>query len=268
MKNFKPIGIIVNKYQMGTDRNGIQLVDHYIVSDNTQVQKPVVMTPIERTDESGQLWSNMSTEDRAKLNIRQGRNPYTSRPLARGNLNNVYPEFDVFTGIRSLYTMPKGFLKGTGRMSIKQDSYYRQINKADKGIEHAKSAGVITTKDTKIPEIRTKGFSLRKQTFEVPFFSKNNLWYGRNPKYDVIVGKDIPGIEWMPITKRGGFRPDVKDIEEAYVRTTPLVHGKPNIAPASQFEYYRHYPIIGYRNVTNGFPHLPITGLSPLFNDD
>lgn len=37
--------------------------------------------------------------------------------------------------------------------------------------------------------------------------------------------------------------------------------------PSNLFEYYRRYPIIGYRNITNGEPTIPITGLDAIANN-
>ena len=211
--------------------------------------KPKLVPRIERTV-NDKKWSNLTPKERF-MNRKGFQN---GRPTEKG-LEIVSPEFDILTGIRGLVNLPKGFLKGTGKIDIQPDKYYRQIHRADKGIERAKQLGVIDTKSTILPD---------KKTFEVPFFSKGNLWYGRQNKYDVIVGKNSPNIEWMPITQRGGLRPDAKGIEDAYVRTTSLVNGQPNKAPTSNFEFYRNYPIVGMRNVTNGLPTMPITGLNTL----
>lgn len=70
--------------------------------DNTYVQLPIDRTPITRTDENGKPWNELSTMERARLNVRQGRNPITSKPVARGNLEITSPEFDILAGVRGL----------------------------------------------------------------------------------------------------------------------------------------------------------------------
>lgn len=238
-------------------------------SDNTNIPKPEIPEAIERvigpSDRvnvpAGTRYSDLTSEQKLKL--------LTSDNLKKDKpLEIVSPEFDILTGIRSLATLPKGFLKGTGKIKVEPNKYYRQVNRVDKGIERAKALGVIDTKQPTIVQAPVKGIQLqRKQAFEVPFFSKDNLWYGRSNKFDVIVGKDSKNLEWMPINKHGRFRPDLKNAEDAYVRTTPLVNGQSNKAPASEFEFYRHYPGLGQRNVTNGFPHPPVTGLDTSYRN-
>ena len=79
-----------------------------------------------------------------------------------------------------------------------------------------------------------------------------------NTKYDVIVGKDNPLLDWKTITKGGRVtKPTITN-----PRRTPYYMEEPNQAPTKLFELYRHYPGIGYRNVTHGFPTIPITGLN------
>lgn len=70
--------------------------------DNTYVQSPIDRIPITRTDENGKPWNELSTMERARLNVRQGRNPVTSKPIARGNLEITSPEFDILAGVRGL----------------------------------------------------------------------------------------------------------------------------------------------------------------------
>lgn len=235
---------LIPKYQEGRD----------VIRD----YRPKLVQPIERTV-NGKKWSALNPKERF-MNRSGFQN---GRPIEKG-LEIVSPEFDVLTGVRGLANLPKGFLKGSGKVNLKPNNFYRQTRRIDKGIERAKSLGVIDTKQTVAIAKPVKGIQLQKPTFEVPFFQKGNLWFGRNNKFDVVVGNDK--LDWMPITKRGGFRPDAKNIEDAYVRATPLVNGKPNVAPSSNFEFYRHYPAIGMRNVTNGFPTMPITGLNTTSN--
>lgn len=73
--------------------------------DNTYVQPPIDKAPIIRTDESGKPWNELSTIERASLNVRQGRNPITSKPTSRGNLDIVSPEFDVLAGIKGVTSL-------------------------------------------------------------------------------------------------------------------------------------------------------------------
>lgn len=231
----------------------------YIPVDNTYVYKPEYIEPQERHF-GNRVWSELSP--REQLNVSSGRTP-EGYFLEKG-LNIVSPEFDLLTGLRGITNLPKGFLKGNGKIPIEKTKYYRQVNKLDKGIERAKKIGVIDTKPptSASKPVKVKGVQLtRKTNFDVPFFSRDNLWYGRDPKYDVIVG-DVKDFNWMPITKHGGFRPEMIDDIEAHVRATPLVDGVANKAATSKFEYYRNYPIIGMRNVTEGFPTIPITGLN------
>ena len=227
-------------------------------NDNIVSTIPLIIEPVERTVD-GKKWSELLPYER--LNIQTGK---TSQgyPIEKP-LETVSPEFDVLTGIRSIFNLPKGFLKGNGKFSTKPNKYYRQVRKEDKGIERAKSLGVIDTKPSNIKTSNNKIALRRKETFDVPFFSRDNLWYGKDPRYDVIVG-DSKDFEWMPLTKHGSFRPDVIDQIDTHVRATPLVNGVPNKATSSSFQYYRNYPIIGMRDVTEGFPTIPLTGLNTL----
>ena len=227
-------------------------------NDNIVSTIPLIIEPVERTVD-GKKWSELLPYER--LNIQTGK---TSQgyPIEKP-LEIVSPEFDVLTGIRSIFNLPKGFLKGNGKISTKPNKYYRQVRKEDKGIERAKSLGVIDTKPSNIKTSNNKIALRRKETFDVPFFSRDNLWYGKDPRYDVIIG-DSKDFEWMPLTKHGSFRPDVIDQIDTHVRATPLVNGVPNKAASSSFQYYRNYPIIGMRDVTEGFPTIPLTGLNTL----
>lgn len=263
-KYLKRGGIV--KYQ--NPSSGIQQ-RNTVKSDNINVRKPEILEVIERVVGHGDRINAPLGTKWSELNSKQRLQALKSDNLKKDKpLEIVSPEFDILTGIRSLSTLPKGFLKGSGKINVKPDRYYRQVNRVDRGIERAKALGVIDTKQPTIVQAPVKGIQLhRKQVFDVPFFSKDNLWYGRKNKYDVIVGKDSKNLEWMPITQHGKFRPNLKDAEDAYVRTTPLVNGLPNKAPASEFEFYRHYPGLGMRNVTGGFPHPPITGIDTSYRN-
>lgn len=183
-------------------------------------------------------------------------------PVGELPLEIVSPEFDILTGIRSLATLPEGFLKGTGRVPIKEGYYYRQVSRRTKPIEQAIKDQVINVKSAIGREPKVPGKLQLWKNFDVPFFKKGDLWYGYNPAADVIVGRNTKGITWKPINQHGRF---IK--HDVFRRATPLVDGVANKAPISEFTFYRHYPIIGYRNVTNGFPHFPITGLNTVTNE-
>lgn len=242
-------------------------------TDAITVQRPVIPQAIERKVAPydrveapvGTRYRDLSPMDKARM-----KNSDRMREDYKG-IEIVSPEFDILTGIRSLANLPKGFLKGKGKIKIEPNKYYRQTSRVDKGIERAKEIGVIDIKNPTIKETinpktgRPKIQLTQKEKFDVPFFSRDNLWYGRNKKYYVIVGNE-KDFDWMPLTKHGGLRPDVQSDLSTHIRATPLVNGKPNVADASKFEYYRHYPLIGMRNVTEGFPTIPVTGLNTLSN--
>lgn len=244
-----------------------------VPTDATTVQKPIIPQTIERkvapydrvNAPVGTRYSDLSPQDKIHM-----KNSDRMREDYKG-IEIVSPEFDILTGIRSLATLPKGFLKGSGKIKIEPNKYYRQVSRVDKGIERAKEIGVIDTKNPTIKKVinpktgRPKIQLTRKEKFDVPFFSRDNLWYGRNKKYDVIVGNE-KDFDWMPLTKHGNLRPDVQSDLSTHIRATPLVDGKTNVADASKFKYYRNYPVIGMRNVTEGFPTIPVTGLNALSN--
>lgn len=244
-----------------------------VPTDATTVQKPIIPQTIERkvapydrvNAPVGTRYSDLSPQDKIHM-----KNSDRIREDYKG-IEIVSPEFDILTGIRSLATLPKGFLKGSGKIKIEPNKYYRQVSRVDKGIERAKEIGVIDTKNPTIKEVinpktgRPKIQLTRKEKFDVPFFSRDNLWYDRNKKYDVIVGNE-KDFDWIPLTKHGDLRPDVQSDLSTHIRATPLVDGKTNVADASKFKYYRHYPVIGMRNVTEGFPTIPVTGLNALSN--
>lgn len=187
----------------------------------------------------------------------------THSPVGEQPLNIVSPEFDILTLVRSLATLPKGFLKGNGRVPIKEGNYYRQIARKSNGIEDAFEKGVIQVNSMKGVAPKVPGQIMLRKEFDVPFFRKDKLWYPDSPTWDVIVGRNTKGITWQPINKSGIF---IKQNTITRPSATPLVNGVPNKAPISEFTFYRHYPIIGYRNVTNGFPYFPITGLNTISN--
>ena len=114
--------------------------------DNTYVQPPIDKAPIIRTDESGKPWNELSTMEKASLNVRQGRNPITSKPTSRGNLDIVSPEFDVLAGIKGVTSLfvnkPKPLIfnrtskltnaerRGIPKGDRKSPSPYREIGTA------------------------------------------------------------------------------------------------------------------------------------------
>ena len=197
----------------------------------------------------------------ATLIKQKARPKFNGFPIASGAIEIVSPEFDLLTGVRGIANLPKGFLK-TNKLPQGENLYYRQLDKSSKGLERAKQVGVI---DTKSAPPKTITFSSGKtiklgKTFNTPFFSKGHLWYNNVDDMDVIVGKDNPLLDWKTITKGGG----VTTPTPLNSRRTPFYMGESNQAPTELFELYRRYPGIGYRNVTYGFPTIPITGLNTI----
>ena len=182
------------------------------------------------------------------------------RPVSSGAVEIVSPEFDLLTGIRGITNLPKGFLK-TNKLPQGENLYYRQLDKSSKGLERAKQVGVIDTKSSGGANFTTsRGTTLRiGKTFDTPFFAKGSLWYNNVDDMDVIVGKDNPLLDWKMITQHGRV---TENAMKAANRRTPFYNGATNQAPTELFELYRRYPGIGYRNVTYGFPTMPITGLN------
>lgn len=175
-------------------------------------------------------------------------------------LEQVNPEFDILTSIRSIANLPRGFFN-TKAVNDVPGNYYRQ----GKGIiADAKKSGVVKVNSNAAKGVTintgNKTINLRK-TFDVPFWSKNYRWFGNN-NYETIVSKGDNGLTWQPISKSGHFR----TAEQEAIRRTPLYNGQTNNTPAELFEYYRKYPIIGYGNVTNGEAFMPITGLNTSYN--
>ena len=78
----------------------------------------------------------------------------------------------------------------------------------------------------------------------------------------MIVSTGDNNLLWQPITQHGGF---TENLVKAGSRRTPIYNGATNNTPSSLFEFYRNYPLIGYRNVTNGYPTLPVTGLNTAY---
>ena len=180
-------------------------------------------------------------------------------PVSSGAIDIVSPEFDLLTGVRGIMNLPKGFLK-TNKLPQGENLYYRQLDKSSRGLERAKKVGVIDTKSSGGVDIVHNGRTLRLgKTFDTPFFSKGSLWYNNVDDMDVIVGKDNPLLDWKMITQHGRV---TNDAVKASSRRTPFYNGATNQAPTELFELYRRYPAIGYRNVTYGFPTIPVTGLN------
>lgn len=196
----------------------------------------------------------------AALMKQKSRPKIAGRPVSSGAIDIVSPEFDLLTGIRGIANLPKGFLK-TNKLPQGENLYYRQLDKSSKGLERAKQVGVIDTKSSGGANFTTfKGTTLRiGKTFDTPFFAKGSLWYNNVDDMDVIVGKDNPLLDWKMITQHGRV---TENAMKAANRRTPFYNGATNQAPTELFELYRRYPGIGYRNVTYGFPTIPITGLN------
>lgn len=196
----------------------------------------------------------------ATLLKQKARPKVAGRPVSSGAVEIVSPEFDLLTGIRGITNLPKGFLK-TNKLPQGENLYYRQLDKSSKGLERAKQVGVIDTKSSGGANFTTsRGTTLRiGKTFDTPFFAKGSLWYNNVDDMDVIIGKDNPLLDWKMITQHGRV---TENAIKAANRRTPFYNGVTNQAPTELFELYRRYPGLGYRNVTYGFPTIPITGLN------
>lgn len=69
---------------------------------------------IEVTDPTtGKKWSEMTEDEKLSWRNARGRNQITGKPIARGNLEETYPEFDVLTGIRGITNGIKNIGKKT-----------------------------------------------------------------------------------------------------------------------------------------------------------
>lgn len=230
-----------------------------VVADNTNINKPIIFDTVERVVSSsdklnvpiGTKYSELSSKQKIQL-------------LSSDKLNKdkkgliiVSPEFDILTGIRGLTNLPKGFINNSATKNI-STNYYRQGFKGL--IDDAKKTGVVSVKSDAAP------VSILRKTFNVPFWSKGVKWYddkASNAK-DMIVSIGDNNLDWQMINQHGTF---VNDIKKAASRRTPIYNGTVNNTPSNLFEYYRRYPIIGYRNITNGEPTIPITGLDAIANN-
>lgn len=236
-----------------------------IVADDTNINKPIMFDRVERVISSsdrvnvpiGTKYSELSSEQKLQL-------------LCSDKLNEdgkgliiASPEFDILTGIRGLINLPKGFINNSATKNI-STNYYRQGSKGL--IDDAKKTGVVSVKSDAAPiSSNDKKVSILRKTFNVPFWSKGVKWYddkASNAK-DMIVSIGDNNLDWQMINQHGTF---VNDIKKAASRRTPIYNGTVNNTPSNLFEYYRRYPIIGYRNITNGEPTIPITGLDAIAN--
>lgn len=160
--------------------------------------------------------------------------------------------------------VPKGFINNSATKNI-STNYYRQGSKGL--IDDAKKTGVVSVKSDAAPiSSNDKKVSILRKTFNVPFWSKGIKLYddkASNAK-DMIVSIGDNNLDWQMINQHGTF---VNDIKKAASRRTPIYNGTVNNTPSNLFEYYRRYPIIGYRNITNGEPTIPITGLDAIVNN-
>lgn len=247
------------------DRNGINDdgtkakygKEKYVAkSDNTRVT-PIMESPRNSGIKQGDFIYHPETYRIANNTLEK---VPARREVNMTPLEQVNPEFDILTGIRSIVNLPRGFFN-TKAVNDIPGNYYRQ----GKGIiADAKKSGIVRVNSSaaKGVTINTgkRTFDLRK-TFDVPFWSKDLRWYGNN-NYETIVSKGDNGLTWQPITKSGYFR----TAKQEPIRRTPLYNGQTNNTPAELFEYYRKYPIIGYGNVTNGEAFMPITGLNTSYN--
>ncbi|QOR58808.1 hypothetical protein KNV34_gp63 [uncultured phage cr11_1] len=237
-----------------------------VVADNTNINKPIIFDTVERVVSSsdklnvpiGTKYSELSSKQKIQL--------LSSDKLNKDKkgLKIVSPEFDILTGIRGLTNLPKGFINNSATKNI-STNYYRQGSKGL--IDDAKKTGVVSVKSDAAPiSSNDKKVSILRKTFNVPFWSKGVKWYddkASNAK-DMIVSIGDNNLDWQMINQHGTF---VNDIKKAASRRTPIYNGTVNNTPSNLFEYYRRYPIIGYRNITNGEPTIPITGLDAIANN-
>lgn len=236
------------------------------VSDNTNINRPIIFDTVERVVSSsdkldvpvGTKYSELSSKQKIQL--------LSSDKLNKDKeeLKIVSPEFDILTSIRGLANLPKGFINNSATKNV-STNYYRQGSKGL--INDAKNTGVVSVKSDTAPiSSNNKKISLLRKTFNVPFWSKGVKWYddkASNAK-DMIVSIGDNGLDWQLINQHGAF---INDIKKAASRRTPIYNGNVNNTPSDLFEYYRRYPIIGYRNITNGEPTIPITGLNTIANN-
>lgn len=237
-----------------------------VVADNTNINKPIIFDTVERVVSSsdklnvpiGTKYSELSSKQKIQL--------LSSDKLNKDKkgLKIVSPEFDILTGIRGLTNLPKGFINNSATKNI-STNYYRQGSKGL--IDDAKKTGVVSVKSDAAPiSSNDKKVSILRKTFNIPFWSKGVKWYddkASNAK-DMIVSIGDNNLDWQMINQHGTF---VNDIKKAASRRTPIYNGTVNNTPSNLFEYYRRYPIIGYRNITNGEPTIPITGLDAIANN-
>lgn len=236
------------------------------VSDNTNINRPIIFDTVERVVSSsdkldvpvGTKYSELSSKQKIQL--------LSSDKLNKDKeeLKIISPEFDILTSIRGLANLPKGFINNSATKNV-STNYYRQGSKGL--INDAKNTGVVSVKSDTAPiSSNNKKVSLLRKTFNVPFWSKGVKWYddkASNAK-DMIVSIGDNGLDWQLINQHGAF---INDIKKAASRRTPIYNGNVNNTPSDLFEYYRRYPIIGYRNITNGEPTIPITGLNTIANN-
>lgn len=237
-----------------------------VVADNTNINKPIIFDTVERVVSSsdklnvpiGTKYSELSSKQKIQL--------LSSDKLNKDKkgLKIISPEFDILTGIRGLTNLPKGFINNSATKNI-STNHYRQGSKGL--IDDAKKTGVVSVKSDAAPiSSNDKKVSILRKTFNVPFWSKGVKWYddkASNAK-DMIVSIGDNNLDWQMINQHGTF---VNDIKKAASRRTPIYNGIVNNTPSNLFEYYRRYPIIGYRNITNGEPTIPITGLDAIANN-
>lgn len=237
-----------------------------VVADNANINKPIIFDTVERVVSSsdklnvpiGTKYSELSSKQKIQL--------LSSDKLNKDKkgLKIISPEFDILTGIRGLTNLPKGFINNSATKNI-STNYYRQGSKGL--IDDAKKTGVVSVKSDAAPtSSNDKKVSILRKTFNVPFWSKGVKWYDdkASKAKDMIVSIGDNNLDWQMINQHGTF---VNDIKKAASRRTPIYNGTVNNTPSNLFEYYRRYPIIGYRNITNGEPTIPITGLDAIANN-
>ena len=237
-----------------------------VVADNTNINKPIIFDTVERVVSSSDKLDVPVGTKYSKLSSKQKIQLLSSDKLNKDKegLKIVSPEFDILTGVRGLTNLPKGFINNSATKNV-STNYYRQGSKGL--IDDAKKTGVVSVKSDAAPiSSNNKKVSILRKTFNVPFWSKGVKWYddkASNAK-DMIVSIGDNDLDWQMINQHGIF---TNDIKKAASRRTPIYNGTVNNTPSNLFEYYRRYPIIGYRNITNGEPTIPITGLNVIANN-
>ena len=134
-------------------------------SDNTNIKKPRIEEPVERTV-NGVKWSELDF----KTQMRNRRNLVNGYPTEKG-LEIVSPEFDIISGVRGLLNVAKAttipmklkstyYNKAPWTFKPNPNSYYRAIPR--EAIDDAIESGVIRHKPVRKSVEVAKGVSLSR----------------------------------------------------------------------------------------------------------